>query len=108
KQKSTRSNACAFASPSLPKIPTMRNNTLLLVTRRDPLDQTIRSMVSQLLELGICFEFDQAQNLPSELPANLADYPALLIDDPMLEDVDTAQLDRYARGGGHVWRLEEV
>jgi hypothetical protein len=85
----------------------MHNNTLLFVTQRDPLDQTIRSMVSQLLELGICSEFGSRQSLPREIPAEIGQYPAILIDDPMLPILDMQPLDAYARGCGHVWRLEE-
>ena len=86
----------------------MSDNTLYFVTRRGPLDQTVCSMVSQLLELGVCFVCDPWQALPDALPVDLERYPALLVDEPMLGGLDIERLDRYARGGGQVWCLEEL
>lgn len=83
-------------------------NTVCLVTDRDPLDQTVRSMVSQLLEMGIDFQFDAQQQLPSELPRPEDGYAAVLIDDPLLSKMQFAQLEALKASGTQVWRLVEV
>ena len=83
-------------------------NTVCLITDRDPLDQTVRSMVSQLLEMGIDFQFDQQQQLPSALPRPEEGYAAVLIDDPLLAKFDAGQLEALKVSGTQVWRLIEV
>lgn len=70
----------------------------------------VRSMVSQLVENGIHFEFGERRDLPAAIPEDVAKYRAILLDpvaagslpdDPGLR----TRLEHYAFQGGLVFQL---
>jgi hypothetical protein len=89
---------------------------LLLVSELGPDHPLMHSLVSQLLEKGIYFEFDRHQDLPARLPDDLGPYRAILLDPlasaRVAEEPDALQrLDEYVRRDGflfHVKRLPEL
>jgi hypothetical protein len=68
----------------------------------------VDSMVGQLIENGIFFEFDAVQNLPEKLPDDFERYRAILLDTRVLREAQNdkdlvRRLEAYASGTGYIF-----
>lgn len=72
---------------------------LVLAPEEDPDDPNLRSLVSQLLELGIPFELDEHWRVPRTPPRDLSAYKACLFPETARAKYDKDLDVYYSRGG---------